>query len=49
MEKTMEQSAGTKKGRRISIVEIVVVIGILVVLAATVLTLTTNYLNGSGG
>ena len=42
MEKTMEQTAGTKH-RRLSIVEIVVVIGTLVVLAATAMTLFTNY------
>ena len=49
----MDSSEGTKgrimeksvveKRRRISFVEIVVVIGILVVLAATVMTLVTNY------
>ena len=42
MEKTMEQTEGTKQ-RRLSIVEIVVVIGTLVVLAATAMTLVTNY------
>ncbi len=43
MEKTMEQTAGTKQRPRLSIVEIVVVIGILVVLSATAMTLVTNY------
>ena len=44
----MEKSAERHR-RRISIVEIVVVIGILVILATTAVTLTTNFLNGSVG
>ena len=43
MEKSMEQTVGTKRRRRLSIVEIVVVIGTLVVLAATAMNLVTNY------
>ena len=43
MEKPLEQTVGTKHRRRLSIVEIVVVIGILVVLAATTLSLVNNY------
>ena len=49
MEKTMEQTAGPKLRRRISLVEIVVVIGTLVVLAATTMTLASNYLKTIGG
>ena len=43
MEKTMEQSVGTKNRPRISLVELVVVFGILGVLAATTMTLVSNY------